>query len=658
MRKIFITSSLFITLLLLSFQLVAQDRVLIHSHNDYQRRVPLYQAYAQQLASIEIDIYERNGDLVVAHDRHEVATAKTIDELYLRPILDLFKANGGRPWADSENTFSILVDLKTPANPTLDILTEKLAKYQDVFNLEKNPYGVKVIISGNRPDPKDFHKYPSFIYFDGDRLDYTEKELEKIAMISFSLRDNTDWNGKGIFKKDHRKKVEALIDGVHKLGKPIRFWAAPDGVNAWNVLHNMGVDYINTDRPEACADFFSHFANKNYCINGDASQIEDEIQRYKKLDKVTSGFQGFNNKLLQLSKGIDVYTPTYLNDGSDKPIKNIIFLIGDGTGINQLQAGATVNNPGYKNGLGLSIFNMKYMGLQNTSAQDSYTTDSAAGGSALATGELHDNRHISMSNTGEVYPSISDYMYDAGYACGVITLGNLADATPAAFYGHSTERDDSDKITDYLLEGKLTLLSGAGMGVFTNRTDGKDILKELESKGYRIATEIDDINDDNKKVICVDELMDLAATEETLGLLAKATKEGLEKLSKSSDKGFFLMVEGAKIDYAGHANSLPGSVVETLSFDLAVAEALKFADQNGETLVIVTGDHETGGLTLVDGDVKTGHITARYMTDDHTAQMLPVFAYGPGASEFIGVYKNTEIFHKIMKVKCLSINKK
>lgn len=658
MKKNILKGISLIGFLFLSFQLLAQERILIHSHNDYQRRVPLYQAYSQQLSSIEIDIYERNGELVVAHDRHEVATAKTIDELYIEPIVGFFKDNGGKPWADSENTFSILVDLKTPANPTLDILTEKLAKYQEVFNVEKNPYGVKVIISGNRPDPKDFHKYPSFIYFDGDKLDYTEKELEKIAMISFSLKENADWNGKGMFKKPHQEKVEALIEGVHKLGKPIRFWAAPDGVNAWNKLHTMGVDYINTDMPEACADFFRNFANKNYTIAGHDSDSDDETQRYKKLDKVTANFEGFKNKKLQLSKTIDIYQPTYKNDGSQKKIKNVILLIGDGTGLNQLQVAATANNPGYKNGQGLSIFNMKYLGFHNTSAQDSYTTDSAAGGSALATGELHDNRHISMSNTGESYPSLTDYMYNAGYACGVITLGNLADATPAAFYGHATERDDSDKITEYLLEGKLTLLNGSGMNVFTKRADGRDILKELENKGYRIATEIDDINDDNKKVICVDESMELAATEESLELLAEATKEGIEKLTKTNNRGFFLMVEGAKIDYAGHANSLPGSIVETLSFDLAVAEALKFADQNGETLVIVTGDHETGGLTLVDGDVKTGHITARYMTDDHTAQMLPVFAYGPGASEFIGVYKNTEIFHKIMKVKGLSKNKK
>lgn len=110
------------------------------------------------------------------------------------------------------------------------------------------------------------------------------------------------------------------------------------------------------------------------------------------------------------------------------------------------------------------------------------------------------------------------------------------------------------------------------------------------------------------------------------------------------------MVEGAKIDYAGHAKSLPGSVIETLSFDLAVAEALKFADENGETLVVVTGDHETGGLVLLDGDEKTGRVMGVYVTNDHTPTMLPVYAYGPGSDKFIGTYRNTEIAHRIKKL--------
>ena len=110
------------------------------------------------------------------------------------------------------------------------------------------------------------------------------------------------------------------------------------------------------------------------------------------------------------------------------------------------------------------------------------------------------------------------------------------------------------------------------------------------------------------------------------------------------------MVEGAKIDYAGHAKSLPGSVIETLSFDLAVAEALKFADENGETLVVVTGDHETGGLVLLDGDEKTGRVMGVYVTNDHTPTMLPVYAYGPGSDKFIGTYLNTEIARRIKKL--------
>lgn len=141
--------------------------------------------------------------------------------------------------------------------------------------------------------------------------------------------------------------------------------------------------------------------------------------------------------------------------------------------------------------------------------------------------------------------------------------------------------------------------------------------------------------------------MAAATTEKTLSLLADATKQGIEKLSQNK-KGFFLMVEGAKIDYAGHANSLPGAIVETLGFDLAVAEALRFADSNGETLVIVTSDHETGGLTLVDGNREKQQITAHFMTDDHTPIMVPVFAYGPGSQHFTGVYDNTKIFSEIM----------
>lgn len=158
---------------------------------------------------------------------------------------------------------------------------------------------------------------------------------------------------------------------------------------------------------------------------------------------------------------------------------------------------------------------------------------------------------------------------------------------------------------------------------------------------------MDELNAAKGKVICIDEEMDEAAEEKNLTLLADATRGAIEKLRERSGKGFFLMVEGAKIDYAGHSRCLPGSVIETLSFDLAVAEALKFADSNGETLVVVTADHETGGLTLIDGDEATGRIMGVYVSDDHTPVMLPVFAYGPGSDRFRGTYRNTEIPRRI-----------
>ncbi len=628
-----------------AFSNYAQN-IKIHSHNDYRQRVPFYQAYSQQLSSIEADIFatDKPGELLVAHDKEELSFSPSIDDAYIQPLVQLYKQNKGKAWKDSDNLLILLVDLKTPADPTLDRLIAKLKEYPEVFDPEVNPYAVRVVISGKRPEAKEFIKYPSIISFDGSHLDYTPEQLKRISMISLNLQDYTYWNGKGAIKKDELERVKDVIDKVHKLGKPIRFWGTPDGVTAWNTFHTLGVDYINTDQPEACTAFFRDFHKKTFKINANTDNKENDIARAKRLDKATAGFEGFHERNLQLSKKIDVYKPTYLNDGENKPVKNVIFLIGDGMGLTQICAADAINE-------NLSVLQMKHLGLQKTEAADTYTTDSAAGGSALATGKKHNNRHISMSPDGEIYPSLTDIFFDKGYACGIVTLGNIADATPAAFYGHSLERDNSDEITNWLLDGKLTLLNGSGKDFFTDRADGKDLFAELKSKaGYQIQSSVQDINKVKGKAICIDERMERAANEKTLTLLAEATTQALQKLTEEKSKGFFLMVEGAKIDYAGHANSLPGSILETFSFDLAIAEALKYADSNGETLVIVTGDHETGGLSLVDRDNHSMTLVGQYMTDDHTPIMLPVFVYGPGANEFIGVYQNTEIFNKILKV--------
>lgn len=622
--------------------LAAQERKQIHSHNDYRQLVPFYQAYSQRVTSIEADLFYKDGALLIGHDLEDLSKDATFDEMYVQPLVKIFKQNGGKAWKNSDDKLTLLVELKSATEPTLTAVVKLLGKYPEVFNPAKNANAVKIAITGNVPKRADFKKYPKFISFDGTFQDYSSEELGRVAMISVPFFEYAHWNGKGAMTAPQKAAVQGAIDAAHKLNKPIRFWASPDGVTAWNTLHHMGVDIINTDKVELCADYFSNFVDKNYYIDGSKHAEMTGVKGTDRLDKITSGFKGFDREKIQLSQAIDLYNPTYLNDGLDKPVKNVILLIGDGMGINQMTVAAAANK-------GLTVFKMKNVGFQKNEPLDSFTSDSAAGGSALATGKPHNNRHIAMDGDGTPVLSITDYAYDKGLANGVVTLGNIADATPTAFYGHCTERDSSDVLTQYLLDGKITVVAGGGTDVFTKREDGLTI-KDFEKK-YDFVYSVDEIDASKKRpVLCVDNLMDLAATQETLDLLANTTRRSIDKLVKASDKGFFLMVEGAKIDYAGHSNSLAGCISEMLSFDLAIAEAMKFADSNGETLIVVTADHETGGLTMVDGDSSKGLVTARYTTDDHSPAMPPVFAYGPGAQYFRGVQWNYDIANTIKKL--------
>ncbi len=641
MKKLF-RLPLLVLLLCLCATAAAKRPILIHSHNDYARTMPFYQAYAQQVYSIEADVFLVDGKLLVGHDLPDLNPSLTFEALYVEPLVTLFARNGNRAWAGSDEHLQLMIELKSETAPTLDAVVKLLDKYPAVFDTRVNPEAVRIAVTGRVPAPADFGKYPAYVLFDGAwDADYTPEQLERIALISTNFGDFSVWNGKGSIIAAELKNVEKVIDRAHAMGKPIRFWGAPEGVTVYYTFYDMGVDYINTDRVEACADFFNDFGNKNFRI-GERRTASEGVTGTKRLDKATRDFAGFQNEKLQLSKGIDIYTPTYLNDGGTGKIKNVIFLIGDGMGLAQIAAGAYANK-------GLSLFAMKYIGLQQNNAADVFTTDSAAGGSALATGEAHDNRHISISPDSVVYPSLTDYFHGKGLRTGVLTLGDIADATPTAFYGHNTERDNSDELTADLLDGHVDLVCGSGIRKFTHRDDGRNLEEEL-SKQYNFVHAVDRINAAKGRTICIDERMDDAAEEANLPLLADATKASIAKLQELGGEGFFLMVEGAKIDYAGHSKCLPGSIIEMLSFDMAIAEALKFADSNGETLVIVTADHETGGLTLVDGDEETGRVMGVYVSDDHTPIPLPVFAYGPGADRFCGVYRNTEIARRIKEL--------
>lgn len=324
-----------------------------------------------------------------------------------------------------------------------------------------------------------------------------------------------------------------------------------------------------------------------------------------------------------------------------KQPKNIILLIGDGMGVAQLHAAQTANGGALNMGL------IKHMGLIDTQSADNYITDSAAGGTALATGQRVNNGVIAQDAEGRPIPSILHLSEQHGKATGLVSTSGITHATPASFIAHNISRNNYEAIAADFLKTDIDLFIGGGLEHFTQREDGRDLSRELEEKGYKVFTSLEaaDKAQNGPMAIFTAEGHNPVYPERG-EMLPKATKKALEVLS-AHKTGFFIMIEGSQIDWGGHANSTPYIVQEALDFDRAVGAALEFAAANGETLVIVTADHETGGMTLNGGSDEQHTVKARYTTGDHTAVMVPVFAYGPGAENFMGIYKNTDIFEKM-----------
>lgn len=320
--------------------------------------------------------------------------------------------------------------------------------------------------------------------------------------------------------------------------------------------------------------------------------------------------------------------------------KNVILLIGDGMSATQIFAGLTAN------GGHLFLDNFKHVGFSKTQSANKYVTDSGAGGTAIATGKKANNSAVGVDSENQPVPSIIEIAKRNGLATGIVVTTDITDATPADFIAHVPSRDMSDEIADAFTKSNIDVFIGAGKNHFTDRKDGRNLLTELTSKGYQVCDTITEIEKIKEGKIAG------LLTEQRVGKrgdqLARTTNVALNIL-KQNLKGFFLMVEGSKIDDGGHDNNIQYVVEEMLDFDKTVGKALEFASQNGETLVVVTADHETGGLTLVDGDMKTGTVKARFSTGGHTGVMVPVFAYGPGAELFSGINENTSFFDKFIK---------
>jgi alkaline phosphatase len=192
-----------------------------------------------------VDVILYYGRLYVAHDTADITPKKTLQSLYLEPLQKAIQKHKGYAYADSSKNLLLLIDLKTPAEPTLEALLKVLRGYKTVTNSRR----LKIVITGNRPDVSRWASYPSYLYFDGDvSKTYTPDVLPRVALFSNDFRTYTKWKGEGNLPDSGRVKIESAISQAHSFNKPIRFWAAPDMPDSWLQLMRLNVDFINTDK--------------------------------------------------------------------------------------------------------------------------------------------------------------------------------------------------------------------------------------------------------------------------------------------------------------------------------------------------------------------------------------------------------------------------
>lgn len=338
------------------------------------------------------------------------------------------------------------------------------------------------------------------------------------------------------------------------------------------------------------------------------------------------------------------YEVTKIIPPKGKKIKNVILMIGDGMSLMHVYSAWTANRGK------LFLDNCQTVGLSKTYCANRLITDSGAGGTALATGQKTNYHSVGVDPEGRSLKSLVDYASAKGKSTGIVVTCRLWDATPADFCCHNKDRDaEAEIVTDYV-NSPVDYVFGGGAKLFENREDGRDLFAELRTKGFRTPRSWDELAAIKEgKVFAVPYDVDTPLPAERGDLLARASLKGLELLNQNKN-GFFMMVEGSQLDDYGHFNDLNLLMQETHDFDRTIGEMYKWAAQDGETLVIVTADHETGGLTLVGGDLKEGKIVCKFSTGDHSGVMVPVYAFGPGAEEFTGIYENTAICDKIKKL--------
>lgn len=337
---------------------------------------------------------------------------------------------------------------------------------------------------------------------------------------------------------------------------------------------------------------------------------------------------------------LNPYETVSVQEPKGKKVKNIIFMIGDGMGLEQISA-AWVCNGGK-----LNLDNFTNVGIQRTYSANKLVTDSAAAGTALATGHKTDNGMISMTPDTVAVKSLAEEAMEKGKRAGAAVTCRVNDATPAVFFSHTATRKNQEDIVEQMANSGVYFLSGGGTKFWRDREDGKDITEVVKAKGYSyVETKEDLMAVQNGPVVALMDSYELKPSLDRGDILPASVAKALELLDNK--KGFFLMVEGSMIDDGGHDNKAGHTMEEIFDFDKTIGLVLEWAAKDGETLVIVTGDHATGGMTLLSGDIDDKRIRVNFSTTGHNGIALPVFAWGPHSEDFVGIYENTELSDRI-----------
>lgn len=337
------------------------------------------------------------------------------------------------------------------------------------------------------------------------------------------------------------------------------------------------------------------------------------------------------------------YRTVSVGQPKGKKVKNIIFMIGDGMGLEQIST-AWVLNGGH-----LNFDNMVYTGFSRTYAVDKLITDSCQGGTGLSTGTKTKYGYIAVDPEGNPISSSLALAQEKGKKTGVAVTCRVNDATPADFCCHSTDRGQEEEIAAQYLDAGLDFLCGGGVQFWTERKDGRNIVEEMKSKGYTFAaTQEEMVSAEGDKILALLAPTEMPAALDRGDYLEKAAMKAIETLDNK--KGFFLMIEGSCIDDWCHKNKVGYMAEELFDFDRTLGKVLEWAEKDGETLVIVTADHSTGGITLVGGDLQNRSVKVHFSTKGHNGILVPVFAYGPHASDFVGVHENAEVGQLVKKL--------